>query len=141
MRLPYTHEQQVERLRSEVAAHGSLFVAFDFDNTIFDYHSQGFDYSGVISLLRRCSEMGHKMILLTSNEDEEKLAFIRHYCRHFGIRIDYVNENPVVCHGCRKPYYNILIDDRAGMNEACEILNAIIKEQENETTHTKPAAQ
>lgn len=77
MRLPYSIEQQVERLRSEVAAHGSLFVAFDFDNTIFDYHNQGFDYSGVISLLRRCSEMGHKMILLTSNEDEEKLAFIR----------------------------------------------------------------
>lgn len=141
MRLPYTKEQQVERLRSEVAAHGSLFVAFDFDNTIFDYHKQGFDYSGVISLLRRCSEMGHKMILLTSNEDEEKLAFIRYYCRSFGIRIDYVNENPEVCPGCRKPYYNILIDDRAGMNEACEILNAIIQEQENETTDIKPAAQ
>lgn len=141
MRLPYTKEQQVERLRSEVAAHGSLFVAFDFDNTIFDYHNQGFDYSGVISLLRRCSEMGHKMILLTSNEDEEKLAFIRYYCRSFGIRIDYVNENPAVCHNCRKPYYNILIDDRAGMNEACEILNAIIQEQENEATDIKPAAQ
>ena len=141
MRLPYNKEQQVERLRSEVAAHGSLFVAFDFDNTIFDYHNQGFDYSGVITLLRRCSEMGHKMILLTSNEDEEKLAFIRYYCRSFGIRIDYVNENPVVCPGCRKPYYNILIDDRAGMNEACEILNAIIKEQENEATDIKPAAQ
>ncbi len=141
MRLPYSIEQQVERLRSEVAAHGSLFVAFDFDNTIFDYHNQGFDYSGVISLLRRCSEMGHKMILLTSNEDEEKLAFIHYYCRSFGIRIDYVNENPVVCNGCRKPYYNILIDDRAGMNESGEILNAIINEQENEATDIKPAAQ
>ena len=81
------------------------------------------------------------MILLTSNEDVEKLAFIRHYCLSFDIRIDYVNMNPEVCHGCRKPYYNILIDDRAGMNEACEVLNAIITEQENEATDTKPAAR
>ena len=132
MRLPYTKEQQVERLRSELAAHGSLFVAFDFDNTIFDYHNQGFDYSGIISLLRRCSEQGHKMILLTSNEDDEKMAFIRHYCQHFGIRIDYVNENPIVCKGCRKPYYNILIDDRAGLAEACEVLIEVLNYDNNE---------
>lgn len=130
IRVPINMDMQVERLRSELAAHGSLFVAFDFDNTIFDYHNQGFDYSGVISLLRRCSEQGHKMILLTSNEDEENLAFIRHYCQHFGIRIDYVNENPIVCKGCRKPYYNILIDDRAGLSEACGVLDIIITEQE-----------
>ena len=36
MRLPYSIEQQVERLRSEVAAHGSLFVAFDFENAIIN---------------------------------------------------------------------------------------------------------
>ena len=62
IRVPINMDMQVERLRSELAAHGSLFVAFDFDNTIFDYHNQGFDYSGIISLLRRCSEQGHKMI-------------------------------------------------------------------------------
>ena len=134
IRVPYTKDNQVERLRGELAAHGSLFIAFDFDNTIFDYHNHGFDYSGIISLLRRCSEQGHKMILLTSNEDKEKLAFIRHYCQHFGIRIDYVNENPIVCQGCRKPYYNILIDDRSGLQEACDILDIIITEQEESRT-------
>lgn len=130
IRMPYTPESQVERLRGELAAHGSLFIAFDFDNTIFDYHNQGCDSGGIIALLHRCSEQGHKMILLTSNEDEEKLTFIRYYCKHFGIRIDYVNENPIVCQGCRKPYYNILIDDRAGLQEACDILDQVIQEKE-----------
>ena len=127
IRTPLSHDDQVERLRCEKAAHGSLFIAFDFDSTIFDYHNIGQCVADVISLLKQCSDDGHKMILLTSNEDEEKLAFIRYYCKHYGIRIDYVNENPEVCKGCRKPYYNILIDDRAGINEACEVLDEVIK--------------
>lgn len=52
---------------------GKLVVAFDFDNTIFDYHNDGGDYSGVISLLKECSEEGFIMVLFTSNEDEDRL--------------------------------------------------------------------
>lgn len=122
MKMPFSQDELVQRLYEECREHTALFIAFDFDNTIFDYHNSGRDFSEVITLLRECSDAGHKMILLTSNEDAEKLAFIRYYCRHYGIRIDYVNENPEVCPGCRKPYYNILLDDRAGLQEACEVL-------------------
>lgn len=131
MALPFSSHECLERLRSELAAHGSLFIAFDFDNTIFDYHNKGRDCHEVIELLKRCSEQGHKMILFTATNDEEKLAFMNYYCKHFGIRIDYVNENPLVCPGCIKPYYNILIDDRSGLQEAFEILSTIIEEQKN----------
>lgn len=36
------------------------------------------------------------------------------YCKHFGIAVDYINENPEIMN-TRKPYYNILLDDRAGL--------------------------
>lgn len=143
MTVPFNTQQAIERLRGELAAHGSLFIAFDFDNTIFDYHNSGRDCHDVIDLLRRCSgsSRNHTMILLTSNEDEEKLAFMRYYCRHFGIRIDYVNENPIVCRGCRKPYYNILLDDRAGLQEACEVLTEVLNEESPITDETKTTEQ
>lgn len=132
--MPFTKNDLQLRLYEEYRQHKALFIAFDFDNTIFDYHNSGRDFHDVITLLRQCSEQGHKMILLTSNEDAEKLAFIRQYCRHFGIRIDYVNENPEVCKGCRKPYYNILLDDRAGLTEACEVLLDVIIQIKSENT-------
>lgn len=126
MRMPFSEDDLVQRLYEECREHKALFIAFDFDNTIFDYHNSGRDFSEVIRILKECSDAGHKMILFTSNEDPEKINFICQYCRHFGIRIDYVNENPEVCEGCRKPYYNILLDDRAGLSEACEILQRIL---------------
>ena len=32
------------RLEEEYKEHGSLFVAFDYDNTVFDYHGKGFTF-------------------------------------------------------------------------------------------------
>ena len=138
MKMPYTPAELADRLSRELAEHGRLFVAFDFDNTIFDYHNEGRDYSDVIRLLQRCSDMGHKMILLTANEDADRLRFIRDYCQHFGIRIDYVNENPEVCPGCRKPYYNIFLDDRAGLVEACTTLQAVLDYCYNDSSKQQP---
>lgn len=80
MVVPFTKDDLVNRLYEECRQHGALFIAFDFDNTIFDFHNTGRDFHGVIELLKACSEKGHKMILLTSNEDEDKLTFIHHYC-------------------------------------------------------------
>jgi hypothetical protein len=143
--MPFSSEDLKLRLYEEYQKHKALFIAFDFDNTIFDYHNSGRDFHDVITLLKRCSEQGHKMILFSSNEDPERINFMCQYCRHFGIRIDYVNENPIVCRGCRKPYYNILLDDRAGLTEAFDTLLDVViqieKEKNNETTDTEPAAQ
>lgn len=142
--MPFNKKDLELRLYEEYQKHEALFIAFDFDNTIFDYHNSGRDFHEIITLLKTCSEQGHKMILLTSNEDEKKLDFIRYYCSHFGIRIDYVNENPEVCTSCRKPYYNILLDDRAGLTEAFDVLLEVILQikriRNYETTGTESAA-
>lgn len=75
-------------------------------------------------LLRYLKEKGFKLILFTGNEGE-KLQDIIEYCKEHGYEPDYVNESPVM--KTIKPYYNILLDDRAGLNEAYNILVLTLK--------------
>lgn len=121
------------RLLNDYYKHGDLIVAFDFDNTIFNYNGAADrTFFDVTHLLQECSALGFTMVLFTANEDEDKLNFCRTYCRSNEIRIDYINESPVM--NTRKPYYNILLDDRAGLEEAYGILKFVvemIKERQN----------
>lgn len=116
------------RIEEEYKEHGSLFVAFDYDNTVFDYHGKGFTFPIVQHLLRRCKAAGMKLILFTAKEKDEDLAPIVEECRKQGYEPDYVNESPVM--NTRKPYYNILLDDRAGLGQAVMILNDVIEKIE-----------
>ena len=45
---PFGKEACKKRLLEEYKKYGELIVAFDYDNTIFDYHNNGGDYSCVI---------------------------------------------------------------------------------------------
>lgn len=114
-----------ERLRKDYLEHGSLFVAFDYDNTVFDYHNQGINYDKIIALLRECKSLGFTMILFTGNEGD-KLKVIKDDLTQRGIPYDLINENPIM--PTRKPYYNILLDDRAGLAEAYQSLKKLTDE-------------
>lgn len=120
----YTQHSATQRLWEEYQKYRKLVIAFDFDNTIFDYHNSGLDVKDTIDLLKRCSEEDFIMVLFTSNEDEKCLQWMKDYCLHFGIRVDYINESPIM--NTRKPYYNILLDDRAGLQEAADTLNSVL---------------
>jgi hypothetical protein len=109
--------------------HGSLFVAFDFDNTVFDYHNEGIDYTRVIDLLKDCKSIGFKLILFTSNEGDNLENCIAE-CNRLNIQPMYVNSNPVF--GTREPYYNILLDDKAGLLESFNRLEKLIKNHGNQ---------
>lgn len=122
---PYSVGRCMKRLINDYEKHKNLIVAFDFDNTIYDYHNEGGNYSEVIELLRECSQLGLTMVLFTANEDEDKLTFCKSFCKDKGIRIDYINESPVM--PTRKPYYNILLDDRAGLEEAYFTLKTVVE--------------
>ena len=69
-----------------------------------------------------------KLILFTAKEKDEDLTPIVEECRKQGYEPDYVNESPVM--NTRKPYYNILLDDRAGLGQAVMILNEVIEKIE-----------
>jgi len=114
-----------ERLRKDYQTHGSLFVAFDYDNTVFDYHEQNINYDKIINLLRECRELKFTLILFTGNEGR-KLEVIIQDLKNRNIPFDLINENPIM--KTRKPYYNILLDDRAGLLESYTNLKKLIDE-------------
>lgn len=130
---PFDKAKCFSRLISEYQKYdGKLIVAFDFDNTIFDYHNEGGNYSRIINLLKECSDMGFIMILFTCDDSEDSIEWKKKYCSHYGIKIDYINESPIL--NTKKPYYNVLLDDRAGIYEVIDYLEQtlyVIKCNEN----------
>ena len=105
----------VERLIKEWEMHGTLVIAYDFDNTVYDYHKTGDTYEEIIRLLRDCKEVGAHLILFTARRDDE-MDFVMEYLNSNNIPYDAINEDPsfIMTPG-RKVYYNVLLDDRAGL--------------------------
>lgn len=125
---------QLERLTRIYREHGSLTVACDFDNTLFDFHYEKektirsmHDLSEIAVLLKRLKALGCFIIIWTANEDN---AFISQFLSHAQIPYDTINEDPPYFKGkSRKIYYNVLLDDAAGLRETylllCRFINAI----------------
>ncbi|MFT5214462.1 MAG: hypothetical protein ACI9WV_002192 [Patiriisocius sp.] len=117
-----------ERLRKDYLEHKNLFVAYDYDNTVFDYHNEGIKYDKIIELLRTCKILGFTLILFTGNEGD-KLKIIKEDLIKRQIPFDLINQNPLM--KTRKPYYNILLDDRAGLKESYNNLKKLTDEIRN----------
>ena len=122
---PFFNTGATERLINEYETHGKLVVGFDFDNTIFDCHNNGCNYSDIIDLLRECKKLGFVLCLYTSEFNQGWLKWKIEYCKHFGIEPDYTNESPLL-QGTKKPFFSILLDDRAGLESAYLTLKAVV---------------
>lgn len=113
----------VFRLFQEYKHYGKLYVAIDFDHTLYDYDQIGDTFPKLKEIIRKAQEKGCIMILFTAREGE-KLEFAVNHCKSFGFIPDYINESPVM--QTRKPFYSILLDDRAGLNEAYQTLSLVL---------------
>lgn len=125
---PYLEvEGCVDRLYKEYQQHGKLIVALDFDDTLFDFHSKGYDYLDTISVIKRCQNLGFYIVLFTG-VPKEKWDWQIKFCADLGINITSVNKNPINLPfgNDGKIYYNIFLDDRAGLGQAIEVLNAVL---------------
>lgn len=124
MNHPFNDKGAAERLLQEYRKYKTLIVGFDFDNTIFDYHQNGGDYSEVVELLRECRRLRFNLCLFTI---EDRIDWKYKVCCQLGIKPDYVNESPVIFeNGGNKPYFNILLDDRAGLESAYKTLKQVV---------------
>lgn len=120
------------RLVNEWREHGKIIIAYDFDDTVYDYHKRGSTYPKVVDLLQRCEEFGAYFIVFTSC-GEEKYEFIKDYLEKNGIPYNKINEDmPFVSFGGRKVYYNILLDDRAGLLSAFTTLESSLNIMKSE---------
>jgi len=130
---PYINDLNcIKRLISEWVKHKSLIIAYDYDNTVFDYHNLGYEFSGLIKLLRECKKYGGKFIVYSCSP-VDRYGDMKSYLNSNDIPFDTINENIIELHGGNgKLFYNIFLDDRAGLKSAYSILYvalSVIKEE------------
>jgi hydroxymethylpyrimidine pyrophosphatase-like HAD family hydrolase len=116
----------MDRLIEEVKEHGSLIIAVDFDNTIYDFHSKGFKFPRVVAVLKEAVEKGHRVVVFTANENH---SMIKEHCKSLGLTIEGINTNILPQFTGSKIYYNLLLDDRAGLYEALNYLEYLLEKE------------
>jgi hypothetical protein len=109
----------VNRLYDDYLKHGKIIIAYDYDNTVHDYHEQDTQYTQVSNLLNKFRGYA-KFIVYTCKEDTPEL---RKSLTEKGLPFDTINQNILPQYSNNnKLYYNILLDDRAGLPSAYETL-------------------
>lgn len=127
----------VDRLYKEYLNHKSLIIALDFDDTIFDYHKKGYTYNQVVNLIKECQQLGFHICIFTGTP-KDKWENIYDYCEGIGIKISSINKNPINLPfgNDGKMYYNILLDDRAGLRESYEVLKKTLNKIQNNNEYS-----
>lgn len=125
---PFTHKEMVKkRWKNELEKYGKLIIAFDFDYTVHNYREEdNFAYDVVMQLLRDWRPYAHFVVFTAS--PEERYPYIKNYLEENNIPYDKINEDILERNYTRKIYYNVFLDDRAGLGETVEILTEILEE-------------
>ena len=124
-----TTKYRVEILYQQFLKNKNLIIAVDFDSTIFPYHEndQFFDFKYVINKLIQARALGMKIVVYSCSSPE-RYGEIREYCSQNGLTIDGINCNLLPQYeGKGKIYYNLLLDDKAGLGQALDILVELIE--------------
>lgn len=120
-------ENVVERLLNEWKLYGKIIIAYDYDETVFDFHKNGRTYEDVCNLLRRCEKVGAYFIVFTCCGPDQYKE-IREDLTSKNLPFDRINDNmDFIDFTGRKVFYNILLDDRAGLESAFEDLQTVVK--------------
>lgn len=118
------------RLLTEYKKYNSLVIAFDFDDTVYDFHKKGIEYKQVIKLLQKLKTINCYLICWTGQQD---LDFVKQYLQQNKIPFDAINENPpFYISNSRKIYANAYLDDRAGLLQVYNELNYLIQNITNQ---------
>lgn len=120
-------ENSYQRLKKEYLEHGKLIIAYDIDSTVFDYHNTGATYEMVKELIRKYK--GHAYFIVFTSSEEDRFDEIRMILEKENLPYDSINEDaPFIPFKGRKVYYNILLDDRAGLRQTYDELKRLYDE-------------
>lgn len=118
-----------ERLYQEWKQYGKIIIAVDFDDTISPWKFKDKEdlekLDRIIQTLRVAYETGAYIVINTSC-NQDRYEEIQNYCEKVKLPINTINKTPFdLPYGKpgSKVYANILLDDRAGLDEALEMLN------------------
>ena len=122
----------INRLTKEWKEHSNIIIGVDYDSTISPWATidNKDDIERTINLVKACKDVG-AYIVLHSCCDESRHHDMLEYCEKIDLKIDAINETPIKLpyDKSNKPYCNIYLDDRAGLNEALIILEEAMYNQ------------
>lgn len=113
----------LQRLISQYQKQDKLIVAYDFDDTVSPYWCA--NCTQVQSILRRLRDnIDTYFIVYTSNDDYDK---IKKFLTANDIPFDSINENaPFAPTKEGKLFYNVFLDDKAGLGEVVNTLDQFL---------------
>lgn len=118
----------VQKLVSAWVRYGKIIICVDYDQTILPY--QGFERKLckiVVDTIKEAQTIGATVILFTCR-DGGLLQKAKDHCDKLDLHFDQVNPKEPFQQGySHKPYCNIMLDDKAGLLSALEILQKAIK--------------
>ena len=123
----------LQKISKAYSTHNSLIIGVDFDDTIFPYNKtqENIDRCDRVVLLLQSlkKSMGTDLILcLYSVADEQALVYKEHIMECYGLKPHFINEGPMDKKwNSKKPFFNILLDDKAGLNDTIEVLQEFKK--------------
>jgi hypothetical protein len=117
------------RLILEYNRHGNVCIAFDYDNTLFDCHGNSpKNMQACLDLMKRCQDKNIDLVLWTcSNKD--RWININSYLGTKGIHKYWINETKdkyKIVESSPKPFFSLLLDDRAGLGSAMRTLSIFL---------------
>lgn len=123
-------DKYTQRLIDEWKEHGRLIVSIDWDDTLVPYKTATEDEC--LELINYIKSIQDKLLIIIWTASKPyRYNEIREYCNSVGLEIVGINTPalPNLRFGTEsKPYFNLLIDDRAGKQQAIEQLKTAYKE-------------
>ena len=114
---------ETKKLFEVLEFHNTIIVGVDFDDTVFPFTDTSYSRTRCNKVVNLVKELKDKItICLYTVADNESLKYKKYILETLGIKAAYINESPIKLGNGDKPYFNILLDDKAGLNETIEIL-------------------
>ena len=117
-----------ERILEDYKKNGNIIIAYDIDDTVRPYRDSKESCDLVVDLLKRANEvLNASFIVFTSNKNIKK---VESFLNTMGLPYDKINEDMDwvkerdITDG--KIYYNLFLDDKAGLAESYDALNSLV---------------
>lgn len=121
----FSSKKCVDRLFESYLKFGKLIIAVDFDSTLYDFYNEGSKHNMVLDVIKQSYDDGHYIVVFTSSR-VDRHDFIKNFIyEKRNVIVHSINKNPIDLpygNDGSKIFYNILLDDRAGLLQSYNIL-------------------